>query len=40
MDLSGGSGQLAQEDVYVWKVQLTDVFDKKHNYIGCVSVVK
>lgn len=36
----GGSGQIVQEDVYVWKVLLTDIFDKKHTYIGHVSVVK
>ena len=40
MDMNGNSGQLAQEDVYVWKVKLTDVFDKQHNYIGHVSIVK
>ena len=39
-DMNGGSGQLAQEDVYVWKVKLTDVFTKQHNYIGHVSIVK
>jgi len=31
---------IAQQDVYVWKVKLTDVFDKKHNYIGTVTIVK
>ena len=40
MDMSGGSGKVVQEDVYVWKVKLTDVFDKAHTYIGRVSVVK
>jgi len=30
----------AQIDVYVWKVKLTDVFNKVHNYIGTVSIVK
>lgn len=40
MDMNGNSRQLAQEDVYVWKVKLTDVFDKKHSYIGHVSIVK
>lgn len=30
----------SQIDVYVWKVQLTDVFNKVHNYIGIVSLVK
>ncbi|MBN8701703.1 MAG: gliding motility-associated C-terminal domain-containing protein [Bacteroidetes bacterium] len=29
-----------QEDVYVWKVQLTDIFGKHHNYIGHVSVIR
>ncbi len=29
-----------QEDVYVWKVELTDIFDLKHQYAGHVSVVK
>jgi len=31
---------LAQIDVYVWKVMLTDIFGKNHNYIGTVSLVK
>ncbi len=31
---------VAEIDVYVWKVKLTDVFDKKHNYIGTVTIVK
>ena len=39
-DMSGGSKQLVQEDVYVWKVKLTDVFDQKHTYIGNVNVVR
>jgi gliding motility-associated-like protein len=33
-------GDLAQIDVYVWKVQLTDVFNKKHKYIGSVSLIR
>jgi gliding motility-associated-like protein len=32
--------EMAQQDVYVWKVRLTDVFDKKHSYIGTVTIVK
>ncbi len=36
----GPSGEVAQQDVYVWKVRLIDVFDKTHNYIGIVSIVK
>ncbi|MES2398108.1 MAG: PKD domain-containing protein, partial [Bacteroidota bacterium] len=30
----------AQIDVYVWKVELTDVFHKKHNYLGTVTLVE
>ncbi|MGQ0829593.1 MAG: gliding motility-associated C-terminal domain-containing protein, partial [Bacteroidota bacterium] len=30
----------AQQDVYVWKVFLTDVFEKQHSYIGTVTIVK
>lgn len=40
LDLSGNSRQLAQEDVYVWKVQLTDIFDKKHWFVGHVNIVR
>ncbi len=40
VDMGGGSKQLAQEDVYVWKVRLTDIFDKKHMYIGHVNIVR
>ncbi len=40
VDMGGGSNQLAQEDVYVWKVRLVDIFDKKHMYIGHVNVVR
>jgi gliding motility-associated-like protein len=36
----GGNGEIVQEDVYVWKVRLTDIFDKQHKYIGSVTVVK
>ena len=39
-DMSGNSGLLAQEDVYVWKVKLMDIFDKQHSYIGNVNIVK
>ncbi|MFH1004857.1 MAG: PKD domain-containing protein, partial [Bacteroidota bacterium] len=37
---AGMTNEVVQQDVYVWKVQLTDIFDKKHNYIGHVSVVR
>lgn len=30
----------AQIDVYVWKVKLTDIFKKQHNYIGTVNLLK
>jgi gliding motility-associated-like protein len=32
--------EMAQEDIYVWKVKLTDTLGKKHNYIGTVTIVK
>lgn len=32
--------ETAQQDVYVWKVVLTDVFRKKHNYIGTVTIIR
>lgn len=35
-----GKSDLAQEDVYVWKINLTDVFNRDHQYIGHVTVVK
>jgi gliding motility-associated-like protein len=38
--VQGSNGEIVQIDVYVWKVALTDVFDKKHKYIGHVSVIK
>lgn len=31
---------IAQIDVYVWKVKLTDIFNKKHFYMGIVNLVK
>ena len=36
----GRSGELVQEDVYVWKVDLVDVRDYTHNYIGHVTKVR
>jgi gliding motility-associated-like protein len=32
--------EIAQMDVYVWKVALTDVFGNKHKYIGTVTLVR
>lgn len=37
---ANGGENIAQIDTYVWKVQLTDIFDKKHHYIGIVNIVK
>ena len=37
---TGNGKNVVQEDVYVWKVLITDVFDRKHQYIGHVSVVR
>lgn len=30
----------AQMDVYVWKVTLTDIFNREHKYIGTVTLVR
>ncbi len=32
--------EAAQEDLYIWKVKLTDVFRKKYNFFGSVTIVK
>jgi gliding motility-associated-like protein len=37
---ANGGAEIAQQDVYVWKVELTDVFKKKHNFIGTVTIVR
>ena len=37
---SNNGDQVSQIDVYVWKVRLTDVFNKDHDYIGTVTIVK
>jgi hypothetical protein len=31
---------IAQQDVFVWKVKLKDIFNKWHDYIGTVTLVK
>lgn len=33
-------GQIIQEDVYVWKVEITDANNIEHKYIGQVSMIK
>lgn len=35
-----GKPELAQQDVYVWKIDCTDIFNKTHQYIGHVTLVK
>ena len=37
---ANGGADVAQQDVYVWKVALKDVFNKKHNFIGTVTIVR
>ena len=32
--------EIAQVDVYVWRVELKDNQGKKHKYIGTVTIVK
>ncbi len=38
--VQGKSDNLVQQDVYVWKAKVTDVFGKKHKFIGHVSVIR
>jgi gliding motility-associated-like protein len=35
-----GGAEIAQQDVFVWKVHLKDVFGKSHTYVGTVTLVK
>ncbi len=37
---ANGGGVNVEIDVYVWKVDLIDVFNKKHNYVGTITLVK
>jgi len=37
---ANNGSEVAQEDVYVWKVILTDIFDQKQSYMGSVTIVK
>ncbi|MGP8217349.1 MAG: PKD domain-containing protein [Bacteroidia bacterium] len=36
----GTSGTQAQEDTYVWLIEVTDVFHKEHRYVGRVTLIK
>lgn len=38
--VQGRSGEIVQQDVYVWKAAVKDVFGRNHKFIGHVSVIK
>ena len=35
-----GKSEVVQQDVYVWKVVLFDMSDKKRQYVGHVTVIR
>jgi gliding motility-associated-like protein len=37
---ANGGAKIAQIDTYVWKVDLNDVFQNKHHYIGHCNIIK
>ncbi len=37
---ANGGKKIAQEDVYVWKINVYDFLGKKHSYVGHVSLIK
>ena len=37
---ANGGSEIAQEDVYVWKIVCKDIFGKQHQYVGHVSIIK
>jgi gliding motility-associated-like protein len=37
---ANGGADISQQDVYVWKVKLKDVFGKIHDYTGTVTLLK
>jgi gliding motility-associated-like protein len=37
---ANGGSDIAQEDVYVWKIVVNDVFGKKHSLVGHVSLIR
>jgi trimeric autotransporter adhesin len=37
---ANNGSEITQQDVYVWKVELTDVFNSAHHYIGSVTIIK
>lgn len=39
-ETKGSGGDISKQDVYTWKAQVTDVFNKTHNMVGHVSVIR
>ncbi len=37
---ANGGSEVALEDVYVYKIQVTDIFNQQHSYIGSVTLIK
>lgn len=37
---ANGGNSIALEDVYVYKIQVTDIFNEQHAYIGSVTLIK
>jgi gliding motility-associated-like protein len=37
---ANGGEKIAQQDVYVYKIDLTDVFNKPHSYVGHITLLK
>ncbi len=37
---ANGGADIAQMDVYVWLIKVTDIFDKKHKYVGHVTLIR
>jgi gliding motility-associated-like protein len=37
---ANGGAEIAQEDVYVWMIEVYDYTGKKHKYVGHVSLIK
>ena len=35
-----GNGKTVQEDLYIWKVKLRDIYNQRHEYQGNVSILK
>lgn len=35
-----GKGEMSPQDIYVWKVNVKDVYNKSHKYVGHVSLIR